>query len=162
MKKDSLLEKSTLLLLSLFAEAETRKHGTMAERYWQELFSNLETSHYPILPAVAYEPAADRIIEHEIQGIDWAAHNPESLTISTKLRATWALLLAQYANTNDVVFGTRLTGQERKRNSATEAPSAANSEDCVLPIRVQIDWQSSIKIWLQSIQFQVTALEAFK
>lgn len=44
----------------------------MAEQFWQQTFASLETSSYPVLPAVGYQSSITKIIGHEIDRIDCA------------------------------------------------------------------------------------------
>jgi hypothetical protein len=41
----------------------------MAHQFWQDEFADLETSPYPILPALSYQPEIKCIVEH---GVDWS------------------------------------------------------------------------------------------
>jgi hypothetical protein len=120
----------------------------MAEQFWQQTFADLETSSYPVLPAVGYQSSITKVIDHEIDRIDCAAGSDSPYTLSTNLQAAWALLLAQYANTQDVVFGTTM-------NYLQEIP---NLQD-VLPLRLPVNWESDLAQWLQTTQSRVAAMK---
>jgi hypothetical protein len=120
----------------------------MAEQFWQETFADLETSSYPVLPAVGYQSSITKVIDHEFDRIDCAAGSDSPYTLGTKLQAAWALLLAQYANTQDVVFGTSM--------SSLEAISGLQD---VLPLRVPVNWESDLAQWLQANQSRVEAMQ---
>jgi hypothetical protein len=120
----------------------------MAEQFWQETFADLETSSYPVLPAVGYQSSIRKIIDHEIDHIDCATGSDSPYTLSTKLQAAWALLLAQYANTQDVVFGTSMNPLEG--NSGLQD---------VLPLRIPVNGESDLTHWLQANQAQVQAMQ---
>ena len=126
----------------------------MAEQFWKDSFAGLEAAQYPSIP-IGYQPTLSRIVEHEIRGLDWSALNDESHSISTKLSASWALLLAQYANTEDVVFGRSVSDIEVAHDS-----SPLCIRDYTFPLRVQVDWTSTLRKWLQDIQSQATGMEA--
>lgn len=123
----------------------------MAEQFWQDTFADLETSSYPVLPAVGYQPSITQVIEHEVDRIDCATRSDDPYTLSTKLQAAWALLLAQYANTHDVVFGTTLT-------SSREVPAWQD----LRPLRVPVNWESDLGQWLQANQSRVAAMQGFQ
>jgi hypothetical protein len=124
----------------------------MAEQFWQDTFADLETSSYPILPGVGYHPSITNIIEHEIDRIDCTTGYDDPYTLSTKLQAAWALLLAQYANTQDVVFGTTM-------NYLQGNPTL---QDALLPLRVPVNWESDLAQWLQANQSRVAAMQEFQ
>lgn len=120
----------------------------MAEQFWQQTFADLETSSYPVLPAVGYQSSITKIIDYEIDRIDCATGSDSPYTLSTKLQASWALLLAQYANTQDVVFGTSM-------NSLEESSGLQD----VLPLRVLVNWESDLAQWLQANQSRVEKMQ---
>lgn len=120
----------------------------MAEQFWQQTFADLETSSYPVLPAVGYQSSITKSIDHEIDHIDCATRSDSPYTLSTKLQAAWALLLAQYANTQDVVFGTTM-------NSSKGVPGLQD----VLPLRIPVNWESDLAQWLQANQSRVEAMQ---
>lgn len=130
----------------------------MAEAYWIKTFEGLETTHYPSLPVIGYQPVLNRSVTYEIQGLDLQAHPDTHRTLSTTLRAAWALLLAQYSGTNDVVFGAMTTSHNR--DLVAEDQDGPSVRERLLLMRVKIDWQSNAKEWLREIASHETAMEA--
>ncbi|KAH8736477.1 nonribosomal peptide synthase 11 [Ilyonectria robusta] len=130
----------------------------MAEAYWIKTFEGLETTHYPPLPVIGYQPTLNRSATHEIRGLDLQAHPDAHRTLSTTLRAAWALLLAQYSGTNDVVFGAIATSHNR--DLVAEDQDEPSVRERLLLMRVKIDWQSNANEWLREIASQETAMEA--
>lgn len=120
----------------------------MAEQFWQQTFADLETSSYPVLPDVAYHPSITKIVDHGVDRFDCAIGSDSPYTLSTRIQAAWALLLAQYANTQDVVFGTNM-------NPLRESPTLQD----ILPLRVPINWESDLVQWLQANQSRVAAMQ---
>ncbi|KAJ5358648.1 uncharacterized protein N7496_011061 [Penicillium cataractarum] len=120
----------------------------MAEQFWQQTFADLETSSYPVLPAVGYQSSITKVTDYEIDRIDCADSSNSPYTISTKLQAAWALLLAQYANTQDVVFGTTMN----------DLQNPASMQD-VFPLRVPVNWESDLAQWLQANQSRVATMQ---
>jgi hypothetical protein len=120
----------------------------MAEQFWQQTFAGLETSSYPVLPAVGYQSSITKIIDHEIDHIECETGSDSLYPLSTKLQAAWALLLAQYANTHDVVFGISMNSLEE----------VSDLQD-VLPLRIPVSWESDLAQWLQANQSRVEAMQ---
>ncbi|KAJ6125083.1 hypothetical protein N7471_012400 [Penicillium samsonianum] len=120
----------------------------MAEQFWQQTFADLETSSYPVLPDVAYHPSITKIVDHGVDRFDCATGSDSPYTLSTRIQAAWALLLAQYANTQDVVFGTNM-------NPLRESPTLQD----ILPLRVPINWEYDLVQWLQANQSRVAAMQ---
>lgn len=73
------------------------------------------------------------------------------ITINTVFKAAWAMLLARYNRTTDVVYGTVVSGRP---------PSLMNVEEMVglfinsLPTRVWVDEEASLLSWLAQVQAQ--------
>jgi hypothetical protein len=131
----------------------------MAHQFWQDAFADLETSPYPILPSTGYHPDIKHTIEYEIDWLDWSDFHHDQCTLSTRLQAAWALLLAQYANSEDIVFGTNVASEWRDCHSAENAPSIQNSWNYVIPLRVLVSWHLDLAEWLRIIQTRVEAIE---
>jgi len=79
----------------------------------------------------------------------------QGVTLNTLLRGAWALVLARYSSSDDVVFGATLSGRP---------PELAGSLDTVglfintLPVRVNVAPGSTVGKWLDQIQrWQVKA-----
>ncbi|KAJ5433827.1 AMP-dependent synthetase/ligase [Penicillium cf. griseofulvum] len=131
----------------------------MAHQFWQDAFADLGTSPYPILPSTGYEPEIKRIVEHEVDWLDWSKFQHGQCTLSTRIQAAWALLLAQYANSEDIVFGTNVASERRDFDRAENAPSIQNSWNYVMPLRVPVPWHSDLVEWLRIMQTRVEAIE---
>jgi amino acid adenylation domain-containing protein/non-ribosomal peptide synthase protein (TIGR01720 family) len=73
------------------------------------------------------------------------------LTLNTLVQAAWAVLLARYSGSSDILFGFTVSGRP---------PALAGVEDMVglfintLPLRLTVPEQTEILPWLQSIQAQ--------
>ena len=70
------------------------------------------------------------------------------ITQSTVIRAAWALLLAAYTGSNDVVFGETLTGRDIGVPGITEICGPTLT---TVPTRVQVDRNSTVLKFLKSI-----------
>ncbi len=81
------------------------------------------------------------------------------LTINTLVQGAWALLLAQYSRSNDVVFGATVSGRP---------PEIPGVESMVglfintLPLRVKISPKEKVASWLKRIQQQSVAIRDFE
>ncbi|KAH8723175.1 hypothetical protein GQ44DRAFT_761196 [Phaeosphaeriaceae sp. PMI808] len=80
-------------------------------------------------------------------------------TTSTILRAAWALLLAQYSDGDDVVFGATVSG----RNAPVAGiDQIAGPTIATVPIRVQLDRQKNVGDLLSTVQDQATEMIPFE
>jgi non-ribosomal peptide synthetase component F len=73
------------------------------------------------------------------------------LTLNTVLQGCWALLLGRYSGTDDVVFGTVVSG---RASEVEDVERMVGLFINTLPLRVQVPEQSSSLEWLHGLQEQ--------
>lgn len=99
-----------------------------SEEYWIESLKGIEATQFPEIPA-NYQPIASAAYRHETTNLRWPGiaghHWTASNDPATIIRVAWSLLIAQYANSMDIVMG-----------QMTEAG--------LFPLRFQLSWQASI------------------
>lgn len=116
----------------------------LATDFWQQYFANLDTQHFPSLPSPSYSPQATSTLGYCLQGFQWIR---AEVAASTAIRVAWAVLLARYTNTSDVVLGvlTKLS----KLNLG------------MVPVRLVLDEEATLCQLLEHIQAQTVAIEGF-
>ncbi|RKI05722.1 amino acid adenylation domain-containing protein, partial [Corallococcus praedator] len=135
------------------------------ERFWRARLSGLSVP----TPVPAEQPSTARpgdpvrmqsaklFLSSEDTTALQAFARQHQLTLNTLVQAAWALVLARYAGTQDVIFGTTLAGRP------PELPGAEAMLGMLittLPVRIQLpDEQAPVLPWLQSLQTQQRALE---
>ncbi|KAJ5760385.1 nonribosomal peptide synthase [Penicillium odoratum] len=111
-------------------EVTSNERPTAAE-FWQNALAGAECSSYPTLPPFLDQPDADREVEHtflqpsEVLG---------SISVSTLVRAAWALITGSMTDSNDVMFGT-----------------TASKGNTIIPVRVRLG-NLSIQEYLREVQ----------
>ncbi|KAL6808070.1 hypothetical protein V8C40DRAFT_259914 [Trichoderma camerunense] len=78
------------------------------DAYWKRQLGDFNGSHFPALPSVEYRPTTQASIRISL---DIHRRRQSLFTIETVLRAAWAVTAATYANSDDVVFGSTLSGK---------------------------------------------------
>ncbi|KAK2831892.1 NRPS, partial [Arthroderma sp. PD_2] len=109
-----------------------------AESYWQDQLGDSDTVLFPALPSPGYEPQVDQAIHHEIRGIKWLGN---SATASTALRASWAILVARYTNSDNVIFGATVNGRQA---AVIGIDRIAGPTFATVPVKVKIEWDLSM------------------
>ncbi|CAI7613193.1 unnamed protein product [Penicillium glandicola] len=127
----------------------------MAHQFWQDQFADLETSLYPVLPITGYQPEIKHIVDYEVDWPDWSNLHHDHYSLSIKLQGAWAIMLAQYSNSEDIVFGTNVISQREPLGRA-ENLSRLNY---VMPLRVPVPWHSELIEWLRNIQARLEAID---
>ena len=81
------------------------------------------------------------------------------LTINTLFQGAFALMLSRYSGENDIVFGVTSSGRPA---TLTNSESMVGLFINTLPMRVQVDAEESLLVWLQKIQKQQLELQQYE
>ncbi|KAM5348567.1 hypothetical protein ACJ41O_008391 [Fusarium nematophilum] len=118
---------------------------TSSENFWRERLEGANGPQFPALPWAGYQTAADSLLEVYVP----LEHPPANSTTATVIRAAWALVVSQYINSGDVVFGETLTGRNAPLVGAEEIEGPMIT---TVPVRVQIDYEAPVSEYLQDVQ----------
>ncbi|CAK1357927.1 unnamed protein product [Cercospora beticola] len=124
--------------------------------FWSQQFIGLDAARYPPLPTREYVPRVDSNVKHRIDNLGPA---PRGLTLATCLRGAWALLLTQLTGRTDTVFGAVVTGRQAP---VSGIESCAGPTLATVPVRISLDYDSSLKQSLEQIQRQATDMFSFE
>ena len=114
----------------------------LAKDFWERALANVEAPLFLNLP-LTYQPDAKATYEHYVRNI----RCPSDTTSSILLQAACSMLISQYTNSCDVVFGARVVEKE---------------EQAIVPVRVRFNWDQSIKQFIESIDQFRTETAPFK
>ncbi|POR38258.1 Nonribosomal peptide synthetase [Tolypocladium paradoxum] len=117
--------------------------------YWVKSLAGYNTVPFPSLPPSVDQPSADKVVEHQIPQPAQRLH--KDITISTLIRAAWALLASRMTNTDDAVFGATVSGRNAPVPGidATVAPTFAT-----IPLRVRTTPRQKVSEYLKAVQQQ--------
>ncbi|KAF4455702.1 nonribosomal peptide synthase [Fusarium austroafricanum] len=76
-------------------------------KFWQSYLSNITPPTFPALPSPTYQALADTVIDSKMPNLEL----PDSFTLTTVLRAAWAIVVGTYQRSDDVVFLTTVFGR---------------------------------------------------
>ncbi|KAJ5855559.1 uncharacterized protein N7529_009503 [Penicillium soppii] len=124
--------------------------------YWQSQLSGSEAEQFPSLPSPGYQPQPDDGLDHQISGLQWPQGK---FTVSTMVRAAWAIVQGHYTNSPDVIFGATVTGRQVPVLGVERiaAPTIAT-----VPVRVRWTWETDIQDLLQQVQIQAISMTAYE
>ncbi|KAI5919185.1 peptide synthetase [Camillea tinctor] len=124
-----------------------------SEAYWRErLEGAADAPQFPALPWQGYQQQADSLLEHYVHtGSKPGSGAGPGATMATVIRGAWALLVATYTGSRDVVFGETLTGRNAPIPGVEdiEGPMIAT-----IPVRVAIDPDATVAEYLRDIHDQ--------
>ena len=117
------------------------------EEFWTTQLAELDSTVFPELPVSNYRPSATQSLQHQIEGL--CVDKQTSHTLPTYIYLAWALLIAHYTDSSDVVYGATLSG----RNASVPAIEAmVGPTITTLPLRVKLQPVTSIVTALDQVQ----------
>ncbi|UKZ82421.1 NRPS [Trichoderma virens FT-333] len=145
-----------LLPYSAFIRYTVNIDKEEASRFWTEQMKNAKRATYPPMPRIESHTGVSRMMNMTI------SFPPSVKTVNTKatiLRGTWAILLARYCDTDDITFGTTVSGRQAPVPGLTEMPGPVVA---TVPIRVRLEASQTVAQFLSNIQSQATDMIAFE
>lgn len=134
-----------------------------AERFWRGQLEGFNTT----TPLGASKPTptgqADYQTQHLLLSPEQTAAlrafaQQHRLTLNTLLQGVWAIVLARYSNTDDVVFGGIVSGRPA---TLAGVESMVGMFTNTLPVRVKVDANTRLLPWLQTLQQQQVEQEQY-
>jgi hypothetical protein len=127
-----------------------------ATKFWTEQFSGIQATQYPHLPSPDYEPKADGIFEHSIINLELTQR---SHTLSTLIRASWAIMMCRQVAGSEALFGSVTAGRQA---SLPGIERVSGPTVATVPLLIPIDWENSVQHLLASIEKQATDMIEFE
>jgi amino acid adenylation domain-containing protein/non-ribosomal peptide synthase protein (TIGR01720 family) len=127
-----------------------------AVNYWRSQLSGFVTTDFPSLQSMKVKPCASIAVD-KIFKVKRAI--PSNITISTIIRAAWAILVARHSGTQDVVFGATLNG----RNAPVHGiDNLVGPTITTVPVRIILDDHQTPSEFLAQVQKQATNMIPFE
>ncbi|CAN9410040.1 unnamed protein product [Alternaria alternata] len=127
-----------------------------ATTYWQTALADCEAALFPPLPSTVIQPVADTTIESQCPPL---FQSTMDTTTATLIRAAWALIASRYTSSDDVVFGTTVTG----RNAPVAGIDAIVGPTlATVPVRVRVQSDQIVSAFLEALQQQATEMIAYE
>lgn len=131
-------------------------HTEECQQFWEKYLADCNVLQFPVLPNPQYRPTTTGIRKRRLDSIAW----PTDFTPATVLKASWAILVSQFCNSGDVVFGSTVMGRQAP---LVGVERIAGPTIATVPIRVKIDWSSAgLKTLLQNVQSDATDMIPFE
>lgn len=113
---------------------------TAASEYWKQQLDGAKQSTFPQLERKA---GAGPVTSNNLRTtIKFPGSSDTSITKATILRAAWAIVLARYSDTDDICFGTTVSGRQAPITGVERMTGLALA---TVPVRVRIDRQQAVK-----------------
>ncbi|MEM9446196.1 MAG: amino acid adenylation domain-containing protein [Verrucomicrobiota bacterium] len=134
-----------------------------SEDYWKKLLSGayeatrlgLKQNEDSSIGVSKLEQSLDKTLTKKL-----SAHaRKQHLTLSTIIQGAWALLLSQYGDQKDIIFGLARSGRPPE---LPEYEHGVGLFITTLPIRTQVDQNASLFDWLRTLQSQQLEQQPFE
>ncbi|EUC39879.1 hypothetical protein COCMIDRAFT_41693 [Bipolaris oryzae ATCC 44560] len=123
-------------------------------KYWQATLADFNGTLFPPLStsSSAQQPVANAMLEYQCAPLPKTASNT---TMSTLIRAAWAIVTGNYTNSDDVVFGTTVMG----RNTPVPGIEAMLGPTiATVPVRVRFQKELTVQALLDTVQRHATEM----
>jgi amino acid adenylation domain-containing protein len=120
-------------------------------KFWKDSLAGAASYQFPQqLHSNSDRPPNGQVLQHTTK---LSAPRHKDITASTIIRAAWALLLAAYTGSDDVVFGETLTGRDIAVSGITEICGPTLT---TVPTRVTVDRSTSVLDLLRAVSSNAT------
>ncbi|KAL5358103.1 hypothetical protein BJX96DRAFT_173136 [Aspergillus floccosus] len=125
--------------------------------FWNDQLADSPAPSFPTLPSASYDASATESCSCFLPDFWWPVGVDVTPTIW--VRAAWALLIGHIANTDDIIFGATVSGRQMPiaRIQDIIGPTIAT-----VPVRVRLDWGTSIRDFVRQLQHQATDMIPFE
>lgn len=135
-----------------FVKYAVERNVDESAQYWKQQLHQATKASFPQLPRSAKRlDTRTGVFKHTLTTSSGHSHTSANITEATILRATWAIILARYCDSNDVCFGTTVSGRQAAVPSLdlVSGPTVAT-----VPVRVRLDLERSAMEFLLELQNQ--------
>nr|CEG03704.1 unnamed protein product [Fusarium acuminatum CS5907] len=131
-----------------------------AEAFWKDQLQGNVPRSYPALPSPAYLPRPNVKMQAFVpMDMNNAKIGGWDMPLSVMLRAAWAVVMATYSGSDDVIFASTLSGRSAPVAGISDITGPTMT---TVPIRITIDRQGSVLDFLRAVNEQVTRMIAFE
>ncbi|GFP57079.1 nonribosomal peptide synthetase lcsA [Trichoderma asperellum] len=131
-----------------------------ASKYWTEQLYKAEKASFPPTNAsLTNRPQSSKSVRSLVANLDLPDISATGITKATILRAAWAILLARYCDTDDICFGTTISGRQAPVPGIADMPGPTIA---TVPLRIRLDRQESVHSFLQSVQDRALTMVEFE
>lgn len=134
------------------------KSNQDAMNHWVSEFSGLQADPFPPLPNPTYIPTVTRSEQLDIS-LPSTPDGNSSITLSNRIVLAWALTVARYTVSHDVVFGLTVSGRGAP---VPGIDKVAGPTIATIPLRVQLRPTASVQDELEALQDHLIATVPFE
>nr|POF13517.1 nonribosomal peptide synthetase easa [Quercus suber] len=150
------LEPSPLQSYAGFINFTAALDHSKAQEYWREELRGAKRATFPPMDNFSQSQTSMRDMTTTIPFPQSAV---TSVTRATLLRAAWAVVLARYCDSDDICFGTSVSGRQAPVAGLVSMPGPAVA---TVPVRVRLSEKRPISKMLRDVQKQASDMVAYE
>lgn len=144
---------------SSFVERTRTIDDSAAQEYWKTQLEGARRANFPLESTKPLPFSNESLLV--TRRISFPKRLASNITRATIIKAAWAIVLAQYCETDDICFGATISGRQVDlpglHVASICAPTIAN-----VPIRVKLNPKHTVARFLQVVQKQASEMVAFE
>ncbi|MDB5911258.1 MAG: nonribosomal peptide synthetase dtxS1-like, partial [Massilia sp.] len=140
---------------STFINYTTQLDQDSSRAYWTEQLEGAQCAAFPRVESpLSSAKGVSRVMTTVV---DMPKSMSRVATKATTLRAAWAMVLARYCETDDVCFGTTVSGREA---NVAGLDRMAGPAVATVPLRIRLNRQQQVSEFLRDVQRQASEMTA--
>ncbi|RDW69663.1 hypothetical protein BP6252_08683 [Coleophoma cylindrospora] len=138
---------------SRFIRYLLKEDPAATSNYWRSQLHGDTMADWPPLPSANYQPHPQHLLRTTINIPE--GYDPGAIMMSNLLRAAWALVMAQYSGSDDVIFAITVSGRNAPISQIADiiAPTITT-----VPVRISVDRTMSVAEFLMQVQSQAVEM----
>ncbi|KNG89441.1 nonribosomal peptide synthase [Aspergillus nomiae NRRL 13137] len=135
---------STAPSYAQFVEYVQETDPEASQEFWRSMAPQEPPSSFPRLPYATYQPRAKKTCHRDVEV---ALESGSSLTMAILLRAAWAIVMARYTDSEDILYGLTLSGRDAL---VPHIEGIVGPTITTVPMNVHLDPKTSLQSFLES------------
>ena len=128
-----------------------------ASAYWRTQLEDAQRASFPPMSTTGESGKSES--RTMTTSIAFPRSTQTSITKATILRTAWAMVLARYCETDDICFGTTVSGRHAPVSGLDRMAGPAVA---TVPVRVRLDKEKPVSAMLEDVQAQASEMVAFE
>ncbi|KAJ6783608.1 hypothetical protein PWT90_05284 [Aphanocladium album] len=146
-------EELQLLPYSNFVKYIQQSDVSKTQKYWREQLAGAKPVTFPRIPVGQKKERA--VMKEMIAKIAMPRSNKTDITRATILQAAWSIVLSRHSESDDICYGTTVTGRLANLSGVT---SMIGPTITTVPLRCKIDAKMSVSELLAQIQARTAGM----
>ncbi|OAA34246.1 nonribosomal peptide synthase [Metarhizium rileyi] len=125
-----------------------------AAAFWAAQLADSTALLFPSLPAPDYQVQVNQTLRQTVE-LEWPQLDA---TPSTIIWAAWAIVVAQFSSSKDVIFGVTLSGRQSHKATISRVGRMVGPTIATVPVRLMLDYSKTVAEIARAVQAKAVDL----